>query len=91
MQLFGDIFLGKYFLNLGKIELKGGEFQEGGSTFNPWKDVMQDQDEKKIFRMGGNNCKWSNWQRINLQNNTKSSCSSILQKQTNQSKNGQKA
>ena len=41
---------GKYFLNLGKIELKGGEFQEGGSTFNPWKDVMQDQDEKKIFR-----------------------------------------
>ena len=26
------------------------------------------QDEKTTLRMGENNCKWSNWQRINFQN-----------------------
>ena len=26
------------------------------------------QDEKTTIRMGENNCKWSNWQRITLQN-----------------------
>ena len=26
------------------------------------------QDKKTILRMGKSNCKWSNWQRINLQN-----------------------
>ena len=26
------------------------------------------QDEKTTLRIGENNCKWSNWQRINLQN-----------------------
>ena len=26
------------------------------------------QDEKTALRMGENNCKWNNWQRINVQN-----------------------
>ena len=41
------------------------------------------------LRMGENICKWINGQRINLQN-INSSFSSILKKQTTQSKNGQK-
>ena len=30
--------------------------------------VIHKQDEKTTLRMGENICKWSNWQRINLQN-----------------------
>ena len=31
-------------------------------------EVNCKQGEKATFRMGGNNSKWNNWQRINLQN-----------------------
>ena len=47
------------------------------------------QDEKTTLRLGENNCKWSNRQRISPQN-LSSSCSSISETQTTQSKNGQK-
>ena len=40
------------------------------------------QDEKTTLRMGENICKWSNWQRINLQN-LQSAHSAQYQKKTN--------
>ena len=52
-----------------------------------WKQEWK--DEKTTLRMGENNCKWSNRQRINPQN-LSSSCSSLSETQTTQSKNGQK-
>ena len=48
------------------------------------------QDEKTTLRMGENICKWSNWQRINLQNIQAAHAAQYQKKQTTQSKNGQK-
>ena len=42
------------------------------------------QNEKTTHRMGENICKWNDWLGINFQN---SSCSSMSEKQTTQSKN----
>ena len=46
------------------------------------------QGEKTAFRMGENNSKWINWQRINLKKYTSSSCTSISEekKKATQSK-----
>ena len=49
-----------------------------------------EQDENTILRIGENICKWSNWQRINLQNLQAAHAAQYLKKQTTQSKNGQK-
>ena len=48
------------------------------------------QDEKTTLRMGENICKWSKWQRINLQNVQATHAAQYQKKQTTQSKNGQK-
>ena len=48
------------------------------------------QGEKTTLRMGENNSKWNNWQRINFQNIQASSYNSKPEKQTTQSKSGEK-
>ena len=48
------------------------------------------QGEKITLRMGKNNSKWNNWQRIKFQKHTSSSYKSIPGKETKQSKSGEK-
>ena len=48
------------------------------------------QGEKAAFRMGENNNKWNNWQRINLQNIPAAHAAQYQKKQTTQSKSGPK-
>ena len=46
------------------------------------------QDEKTTLRMGENDSKWNNWQRINFQNIKEAH--TIQEKQTTQWKSGEK-
>ena len=48
------------------------------------------QGEKTILLMGENNSKWNNWQRTNYQNTQAVHNNSIPEKETTQSKSGEK-
>ena len=50
-----------------------------------------EQGEKKAFRMGENSSKWSNCQRINLQNIQAAQAPQYQEDKTPLSKSGQKA
>ena len=49
------------------------------------------QNEKATYRMGGNICKWCDWQGLNFQNIQTAHTPQQQTKQTTQSKNEQKA
>ena len=88
--LDGDIYIYGNLLSYPYCKsIIGSIFQAlmlGHSEKNSWKIK---QGEKATFRMGENNSKWNNWQRINLQN-TQGAHAAQYQKRTTQSKSGQK-